>query len=73
MNNFADLTQRRTRAKRAQLTITIPRELAEHVEALGKEYRMTKSAVIAAMVEHDQEKRHEALMAEGYLAMNERR
>ena len=67
MNEFASLEKPKN--ERAQMTVTLPAYLTDHVDDLAKKYGMTKSAVVAAILEFDRRKRIEAEMAEGYVEM----
>ncbi len=67
MSEYADMAHPKTgRAKRSQLTVTVPPELARHVEDLATLSGLTKSAVVGRILEFDRDKREDALRREGY-------
>ncbi|MBI4336541.1 MAG: CopG family transcriptional regulator [Chloroflexi bacterium] len=55
----------------AKITISIPRELLDLADRLARERSTTRSAVIAGLLEKEEEARIQALMEEGYREMAE--
>jgi len=55
----------------AKVTISLPMGLLEYADQLAKENSMTRSAVIARLLEKEEEGRVRELMAEGYREMAE--
>lgn len=55
----------------AKVTISLPMSLLEYADQLAKEKSTTRSAVIAQLLEKEEEGRVRELMAEGYREMAE--
>jgi metal-responsive CopG/Arc/MetJ family transcriptional regulator len=55
----------------AKVTISLPMGLLEYADQLAKENSTTRSAVIARLLEKEEEGRVRELMAEGYREMAE--
>lgn len=55
----------------AKVTISLPMSLLEYADRLAKEKSTTRSAVIAQLLEKEEEGRVRELMAEGYREMAE--
>lgn len=59
------------RTKVAKVTISLPKELLELTDRLARERDVTRSGLIAELLEKEEEARITALMAEGYQEMAE--
>ena len=53
-------------AKAAKVTISLPRKLVDYADRLAKERAMTRSGIIADLLEKEEQARIRALMEEGY-------
>ncbi len=60
-----------SKTKVAKVTISLPRELLDLTDRLARERDVTRSRLIAELLEKEEESRIQALMAEGYEEMAE--
>lgn len=57
--------------KTQKITISLPAKLLKIAERLAEERSASRSGVIAELLEKEEERRVQALMAEGYRALGE--
>ena len=55
----------------SKVTISLPQSLLKFADLLAREKSMTRSGVIAKLLEKEEEARTESLMAEGYVELAE--
>ena len=57
--------------KKSRVTISLPRDLLDLADRLAKEWSVSRSTVIAELLEREEAVRIQALMAEGYREMGQ--